>query len=101
MESTQINAEDVSFNPAAIAAAWEAAVDTPVCVAVAITNEFTHHQVIDGVESDRDVEFENVLFEEKAVGVCDLEIAKQYAPIHIELENGRALAINPGQIFTK
>lgn len=99
--STKIHPEDVNFNPTAIAAAWEAAENTPVCVAVAITNEFTDHQVIDGVESDRDVEFENVLFEEKAVGICDLEIAKQYAPAHIELEDGRALAINPQQIFTK
>lgn len=107
-----IDADDVAFNAYAIAGAWEAAEDVPVCVAVAITNEFTSYDVTadDGEESDRDVVFEDggdvtdygVLFEEKAVGVCDRDTAEEYAPRYIDLpdrDDGKVLAINTAQIM--
>lgn len=95
----------VGFNARAIAAAWEAAEHTPVCVAVALTNEFTDHHVTaaDGTEEDRDVIFSEagVHFEEKGVGVCDRETAEKYAPGYVELDrrDGRVLAVNPAQVF--
>lgn len=96
---------DVDFNAPAIAGAWEATENVPVCVAVAITNEFTEHTVTaqDGEESDRDVVFEEaeILFEEKAVGVCHRKIAERYAQGYVELDRGdnKVLAITPAQIF--
>ncbi len=96
---------DVNFNAPAIAGAWEAAEDVPVCVAVAITNEFTEHTVTaqDGEESDGDVVFEaaGILFEEKAVGVCQRRTAEKYAQRYVELEreDNKVLAISPVQIF--
>jgi hypothetical protein len=115
-DADRIDPEDVAFDAHAIAAAWEAADDVPVCVAVAITNEFTDHDVraADGEKADRDVMFgwyENdygtdwgydVHFEEKAVGVCDRDTAEEHAPAYVALpdrDDGRVLAVNPAQIF--
>jgi len=102
----KIEADDVDFNAQAIAAAWEASEDLPVCVAVAITNEFTDETVTaaDGEAVDRDVDFADseVMVEEKAVGVCPRETAEQYAPAYVELNrrDDYVLAVNPAQIFT-
>ena len=112
----QIDPSEVAFEPHAIAAAWEAADDLPVCVAVAIANEFADADVraADGEKSDRDVVFgwyENddgtdwgfdVHVEEKAVGVCDRETAEKYAQAYVDLPNrddGRVLAVSPGMVF--
>ena len=113
-----IDPDDVDFDAHAIAAAWEAGDDVPVCVAVAITNEFTNLRVsaFDGEKSDGDVVFDkvdgdmfhkagtpDVLFEEKAVGVCYRGIAERYAPMYVELnrEDNKVLAVNPAQIFDR
>lgn len=110
VDDKQIGPDDVAFDAYAIAAAWEAAEDVPVCVAVAITNEFTDHTVTaaDGVKSDRDVMFGasagdfDVHFEEKAVGVCDRDTARKYATHYVALPDrtdGKVLAVTPAQIF--
>ncbi|WP_248911033.1 hypothetical protein [Halocatena marina] len=103
-ESSEKQVTDVDFNALAIAGAWEATESVPVCVAVAITNEFTEHTVTaqDGEESDGDVVFKDarILFEEKAVGVCPREIAEQHAQMYVELDRrDKVLAITPAQIF--
>lgn len=106
-ELSNEQATDVNFNAHAIAGAWEATENVPVCVAVAITNEITEHTVTpqDGEESDGDVVFEDagILFEEKAVGVCQRKIAEKYAQIYVELDrrDNKVLAITPAQIFVK
>ena len=106
-----IDADDVAFDAHAIAAAWEAADDLPVCVAVAVANEFTDVDVraADGKKSDRDVVFgthddrpADVLVEEKTVGVCARETAEKYAPAYVTLPNrddGKVLAVSPGMVF--
>lgn len=109
---TVIDADDVEFNASAIAGAWEATRNAleaggdqvPVCVAVAITNEFTDYEVTaaEGEESDRDVLFHDseILFEEKAVGVCSREIAEEHAPAYVEMgREETVLAVNPAQIM--
>ena len=103
--AVRLTDDDVKFNARAIAAAWEGAEVVPVCVAVAITNEFTEHEVTaaDGEESDGDVYFTDakILFEEKAVGVCARDVAEAHAPGYVELDRDdeKVLAVNPGQIF--
>ena len=105
LTAEEVDSEDVSFSPKAIAAAWEAVEDVPVCVAVAITNNFSPYFVTasDGEMCDGDVTFKdgNVLFEEKAVGVCDRETAEKYATHVIELDRAdeKVLAIDWWQIF--
>jgi hypothetical protein len=100
-----LDSDDVAFDANAIAAAWEAAdSQTPVCVAVALTNEFTEYTVnaSEGVAEDRDVHFQNsgILVEEKAVGVCARETAEKYAPKYVTLPGrDKVLAVNPAQIM--
>jgi len=111
-DEARIDPDDVDFDAHAIAAAWEAAPDVPVCVAVAVTNEFHDLDVkaLEGYKTDGDVGFWEdpddgtpvVLFEEKAVGVCPRETAKKFAPMFVDLPNrddDRVLAVNPAQIF--
>jgi len=99
-------ADDVSFNPNIIAAAWEAFEDgIPAVAAAALVNEYTDATVAanDGVEADRDVHFSDaeIMVEEKAMGVCARDTAEQYAPAYIELgrDDGKVLAFSPAQIF--
>jgi len=111
-DEARIDPDDVDFDAHAIAAAWEAAPDIPVYVAVAVTNEFHDLDVkaLEGYKTDGDVGFWEdpddgtpvVLFEEKAVGVCPRETAKKFAPMFVDLPNrddDRVLAVNPAQIF--
>lgn len=102
----QIDADNVSFNPQVIAAAWEAFDGgIPAVAAAALVNEFTDYTVTanDGSEADRDVIFDSepVMVEEKAMGVCPKETAEAHAPAYIELgrQDGYVLALNGAQIF--
>jgi hypothetical protein len=102
-----IDSEDVSFNPEIIAAAWEAFENgIPAVSAAAIVNEMDNTPTVnanDGEEVDRDVHFEeqDILVEEKAMGVCAESTAEEYAPGYIKLdrEDGKVLALNLAQVF--
>jgi len=100
----QIDADDVSFNPQIIAAAWEAFDDgIPAVAAAAIINEFEDYTVTanDGIESDRDVLFPDVdvMVEEKAMGVCGRETAEKYAGAYIPLKDDEVLALNGAAVY--
>ena len=102
----EISANDVSFNPEIIAAAWEAFGDgIPAVSAAAIVNEFYDYRVTanEGEESDRDVIFSEVgvMVEEKAMGVCDVETAEEYAGAYIRLnrDDGKVLALNGAAVY--
>jgi len=107
MEAQEMTADEVSFNPQIIAAAWEAFEDgIPAVAAAALVNELPNGITVtanDGVESDRDVLFHDaeVMVEEKAMGVCPRETAEEHAPAFIDLgrEDGYVLALNAGQVF--
>jgi len=112
-EAKRIEPDEVDFEPHAIAAAWEAAADLPVCVGVAIANEVVDDPVhaADGEAVDRDVVFghktatpltADVLVEEKAVGVCPRDVAEEHAPTFVALpdrDDDHVLAVNPAQVF--
>jgi len=103
----KMTAEDVSFNPEIIAAAWEAFEDgIPAVAAAALVNELPNGITVtanDGEENDRDVFFvdANVMVEEKAMGVCPRDVAEEHAPAYVELdrEDGYVLALNGAQVF--
>lgn len=102
-----VEADDVSFNPEIIAAAWEAFDDgIPAVCAAALVNELPNGIAVtanEGEEADRDVIFSDVsvMVEEKAMGVCDESVAEEYAPAYIKLDrdDGRVLALNAGQVY--
>ena len=103
----EINADEVSFNPQIIAAAWEAFEDgIPAVAAAALVNELPNGITVngnEGEECDRDVIFADaeVMVEEKAMGVCSRSVAEEHAPAFIDLnrEDGYVLALNAGQVF--
>jgi hypothetical protein len=99
--ATEIEADEVEFNPSIIAAAWEAFSNgIPAVAAEAILNQFYDYEVPAnaGMESDRDVYFpdRDVMVEEKAIGVCAKETAEEHAGSFIDLgrEDGKVLALN-------
>lgn len=109
MTATEVDANEVSFNPEIIALAWEGFDDgIPAVAAAALVNEFVEDVEVNankGDETDRDVMFREagVHVEEKAMGVCDRETAKEHAPAYIELDergDEKVLAFNLAQIFT-
>jgi hypothetical protein len=103
----QIAADDVSFNPNVIAAAWESFEDgIPAVCAAAIVNDLPNGITVtanDGEEADRDVHFADagVMVEEKAMGVCPRDVAEEHAPAYVELgrEDRYVLALNGAQVF--
>jgi len=107
MTAQEFTADEVSFNPNVIAAAWEAFDNgIPAVAAAALVNELPNGITVtanDGVESDRDVIFHDaeVMVEEKAMGVCSRAIAEEHAPAFVALDrdDGRVLALNAGQVF--
>jgi len=104
--SETLNSDDVNFNANIIASAWEEFGDgIPAVAAAAIINEFYDYTVTanEATEADRDVLFPrvNVMVEEKAMGVCDVETAEKHAPMYVELnrEDGKVLALNGAAVY--